>query len=58
MIGNLQRFHFNEFNSDTDNGIILTVTYVKEFSDTGLRITASGGHRNIYPGGNHLYTRW
>jgi len=58
--GNLERFHYWESNKGDDEGDLFTITYVKEYADTGLRLTASGDHRIIYfpavP--NSLCARW
>jgi len=47
--GNLERFHYFASNKGDDEGDLFTITYVKEYADTGLRLTASGLHR-ISPG--------
>jgi len=43
--GNLERFHYWRSNKDDNEGDLFTITYVKEYADTGLRLTASGDHR-------------
>jgi len=45
--GNLERFHYWASNKDDDEGDLYTITYVKEYADTGLRLTASGDHQVV-----------
>ncbi|XP_067933043.1 uncharacterized protein [Watersipora subatra] len=44
LTGYLTRYHYYNLDDDTDNGIILTVTYLKQYEDTALKLTASGTH--------------
>jgi len=43
--GNLERFHYWASNKGDDAADLYIITYVKEYADTGLRLTASGDHR-------------
>jgi len=43
--GNLERFHYWESEKGEDEADLFTITYVKEYADTGLRLTASGDHQ-------------
>jgi len=58
--GNLERFHYWASNKDDDEGDLFTITYVKEYADTGLRLTASGVHRVMYDYSQGFYScgRW
>jgi len=48
--------YFN-LNSEMDSGDILSVSYTKTFSQTALRLTATGDHRMIIGNGG-LCSRW
>jgi len=56
--GNLERFHYWESNKGGDVADLYTITYVKEYADTGLRLTASGLHRIFPHAGFSLCGRW
>jgi len=56
--GNLERFHYWASNKGDDRADLFTITYVKEYADTGLRLTASGDHRVIPGNGGSLCGRW
>jgi len=48
--GNLERFHYWHKNKDNDEGDLFIITYMKEYADTGLRLTASGVQRIRFDG--------
>lgn len=48
MTANIHQENWWGMNIGTDNGVIKNFTYTKQYSDTALRITASGDHRTIY----------
>jgi len=58
--GNLERFHYWASNKGGDVEDLYTITYVKEYADTALRLTASGVHRIMYkhPEGYSACGRW
>ena len=44
LTGYLSRYHYYSLDDDTNVGTILAITYNKQFSNTGLRLTSSGVH--------------
>lgn len=54
MYGSISHWQWYGLNSDVVDGVILTVTYYKQFADTGLRLTASGTHTIS----NYYTARW
>ena len=56
-IGNIQQWSWSSLNSDTDEGEVVSVTYIKRYSDTALRLTANWAHRTRKDG-NGYRTKW
>jgi len=56
--GNLERFHYWMSRRNEDVAHLYTITYVKEYADTGLRLTASGDHRIVPGNGYSTCGRW
>ena len=58
MHANIEHWQWYAINNGNDNADLLSVTYVKEYDDTGLRLTSNGGHRTIVNGGYSQCGRW
>lgn len=44
LTGQVSRYHFSNMLDDSDDGVIRTITFNKEYSDSDLRMTSSGTH--------------
>ena len=58
LYGKIEYQQWWGMNNDEDDGSILEVHYLKEYSDTGLRLTASGDHRTWFHNGLSYCAKW
>ena len=58
LYGKMESQQWWALNSFAINSDILDVHYFKEYSDTGLRLTASGDHRTWYRNGYSHCAKW
>ena len=58
LYGKIYHEQWWALNDNNDNGSIIEVHYFKEYSDTGLRLTASGDHRTWTYGSYSTCALW
>lgn len=58
MHANIEHLQWYSMNKGDDNADIQSITYVKEYNDTALRLTSTGVHRVMQQGGNSQCGRW
>jgi len=58
LVANLERVHYWGEIKEEDEADLYSVTYRKQLSATGVRVTSSGGHRVKFNFNNSKCSRW